>query len=127
MLAKIFNFYLQDFNCSSPSRKWGSVDTWNDSRAWKRRLQGKMLKIRVKNGMKRRVGDSPISTEDYLRNEMSKANTIQTGDKCNKVIDHFDHLKTYEHSKEMETKWKNTVPRIIQLCKHTQMQSTLRQ
>ena len=39
--------------------------------------------------IKRHVKTTPISAEDYLRNEMSKDNQPQTDIKFNKLVDHF--------------------------------------
>ena len=39
--------------------------------------------------MERHVRTTPISTEDYMMKEMSKAKRPQTCDKINKLIDHF--------------------------------------
>ena len=45
--------------------------------------------------MKRYVMATPISTEDYLRNEASKAKYPCTADRVNELLDHF--LKLHKH------------------------------
>ena len=40
---------------------------------------------------------TPVSTEDYLRKEMSKPADYKTDDKFNELIYHFAFLNKYEH------------------------------
>ena len=52
--------------------------------------------------MKRHVKTTPISAEDYLRKEMSKANLPQTDDKLNELIDCFALQIQHEHFNNLQ-------------------------
>ena len=82
--------------------------------------RGTSYKIRVTKTrciitrVKRHVKATPISVEDYLRKDMSKANRTQTINSMN-LWTTFVQLMTCsnEHLNEMETEENDTIPRAI--------------
>ena len=62
-----------------------------------------------------------ISAEDYLRNEMSKADQPQTYVKFKKLVDHFAKLHKHKDSNVMETHRKGMMVDTctMQLLRHT--------
>ena len=73
---------------------------------------------------KRCVKTTPISVEEYLGNEISKTNKIQTGNKLNELLDHLILLHNDEYFNEMEMAGKDTVPGTIQQPKHMNAEHT---
>ena len=93
------------------TQKYSSIPTGStvavqkeDSRSWTHGTivgngtedhNGRSYKLRVNMTrctiirVKKHVTATPILREDYLRNEMSKANQPQTQDKANKLVDNF--------------------------------------
>ena len=70
---------------------------------------------------KRHMMITPISVEDYLRNEESKANQPQAMDILNKLLDKFAHPHRPEHYDEIEkggnnmaTNIKTNTPNMVQ-------------
>ena len=95
------------------------LDTWNHGGAWNRWQQG--LKLQIMNDEDRMHNNqhkenmqrvSPISAEDYLRNEISKNNRL------NEFINCFA-LNQHEHLRNMRTKGKDTSLKLKQHQKHT--------
>ena len=52
---------------------------------------------------KKHMTATPISIEEYLRNEISKTNTPQTADRCNDLMEYFPKLNEHKHSKMYKT------------------------
>ena len=64
--------------------------------------------------MKSHVRAIPVSAEDYLRKDMSKANITQTDDKLNEFVDHFVERYKYEELHDMKMEEKDVVPKTMQ-------------
>ena len=56
---------------------------------------------------------TPISTEDYLRKEISKANTPQVDAKLNKLIDYFAPIKRHQHLQNTGREVKDKVSKTL--------------
>ena len=82
-------------------------------------------KIRVtKNGhtitrMKRHMSTTPISAEDYLRKDILTANTLQTYDKLNEIIDCFAEINKHEHLNNMAMEEKDIRLKTVLPPRHT--------
>ena len=91
----------------------------------------RVTRIRCTTHTKRHMKATPISPEDYLRNEMSKANGPQTDDKFNELVDHFAQLHKHKCSDIMEMERKDTRANAntIQPTRHTNLEhsETIRQ
>ena len=73
----------------------------------------------------RHIKATPISTEDYLRNEISKAIQPQTSDRFTKLVDQSMQLHKHEHSNQREAEkndmMANThinIPKAVQPPRH---------
>ena len=60
-----------------------------------------------------------MSMEHYDKNEMSKANRPQTG---NKLIDKFAQINKHEQLHNTEMEEKETAPETMQSVKHTNIE-----
>ena len=59
------------------------------------------------NKGKEQLKATPISAEEYLRNDRSNANQPQTDHKFNELVDHITQLQKNEHSNVIETEGKD--------------------
>ena len=59
--------------------------------------------------MESHVAVIPLSAEDYLKNEMSKANQTPTCNKCDQPVDQFTQLHKHKHSSAKEVQRKDTI------------------
>ena len=57
---------------------------------------------------------SPISTEDYLRNEVMKGIKQQTDNKVNKLTEKFGKIHSDAQLNRMEMERKDTEPKVIE-------------
>ena len=80
-------------------------------------------------GAKRHMKGNPISAEDYLRNEVWRANQPQKADRFNECVDHFAQLQKYKHTNiaemgenDMVTKSHTNIPHVMQTprCAHVE-------
>ena len=71
---------------------------------------------------------SPITAEEFLRNDTSKTNWPQTVDKFNKLVDHFAELYKHKQSKDngsyVEDMWKIVLNSIFSVHREPKEQSS---
>ena len=75
--------------------------------------------------------ESPISVEDYLRNELLEANETQAARRFSKPVNQVTHLHKHEHSTKMEieeddivTNTHTNMPYMIQPLRCMKLENT---